>query len=206
MNKLKILRLFSILLLFLLSCTIATKDLAINSSRIESLFYANIIIDTAEDFRPEDNFDREHFPHPAPAFERTLESELMRFNVNVITRSELDSLFQEKNLQLSGATEDILELGRLEHADFILTYKIHAYSWTETAFSIQIIDVETGKIFVSASYTDHEKFLVPVFLSDYNPSRQMRQDVSDIFSELEAKMKNNTSTENNNTGPEEPSL
>lgn len=83
----------------------------------------------------------------------------------LVDREQMDKIFEEQNLSLSGMTQDIVEIGKLSNADFVLSASLvslthsqvdnvsHYESIVEAIISVQLTDVVTGEIVYSNSTT-----------------------------------------------------
>lgn len=90
-------------------------------------------------------------------------------NIEIIEREDISAVLEEQSLQLSGITDpnSAVDVGRLTGADAVVVGDLTDYVYwdntgvtgTTVSLSMRMIDVETGKVFLSGSISRVRSFM-----------------------------------------------
>jgi curli biogenesis system outer membrane secretion channel CsgG/DNA-directed RNA polymerase subunit RPC12/RpoP len=83
----------------------------------------------------------------------TLQGELAKYGYRVIERDELNKLFTEQALQLTGGVDQVVQVGRIAGVDKIVTGTVGFDGDDIFYYALKLIDVETGEI-INTKYTE----------------------------------------------------
>jgi hypothetical protein len=76
----------------------------------------------------------------------TLQGELAKYGYRVIERDELNKLFTEQALQLTGGVDQVVQVGRIAGVDKIITGTVGFDGDDIFYYALKLIDVETGEV------------------------------------------------------------